>query len=266
MLAEMGHVVPCTLHRVAAAASVSHGLRRLGARQAVRQFANAKLQHRGFQRQFSTNKERPAEEATDASGQSSTQRRTWGDKIVILGITMRGAAMLPRLAPAARLLRFAGTPAMVAGTVVTIYEIGGWPLLLGIPTTAAGLFAAGQVADASFGERLRTEIVQDVRAECLNIPAGAIEALQAAPLHQYETNRVRLEVLCPGESSSGQQWKIVVYGTRENMSQPWSVTTLQVSCGVVEEHSLAQGALPPQTRSWDRDAAPMRWKSVWQKP
>lgn len=64
--------------------------------------------------------------------------RTFGEKFVVFGLALRGLALVPRLAPAAQALRFAGVGPMAIGAVVSLYELGGWRLMLAIPG-AAGL-------------------------------------------------------------------------------------------------------------------------------
>merc|ERR1719440_1107468 len=158
--------------------------------------------------------------------------RTWGDKLVLVGLSLRGAAMFPQLAGMCRLLRFAGTAPMVMGAVVTVYEVGGWTGVLAIPTAGVVFATAGTLSDKMFEERLRAEIRQDIAAGCPEAPKELLEAAKLAPMCEYETNRIRLDVKWPAEPTTQHEWQIVCYGVRDNMSRPWSVKSLRVSSGV----------------------------------
>lgn len=205
-----------------------------------------------------------ADESAEGTKKPATPARTWGDKLVLIGISLRGLSMISRLAPYSRLLRFAGTGPMAIGALVTVYEVGGWRLLLGIPSTVAMVFVAGQLADGVFEERLRTEVIADLRTGCPDIPEELFCTLQQTPVHHYETNRFRLEVQLPGVAAGAPHWKVFVSGARQHMSQPWSVTKLQASCGAADEHK-ATGIPPPQTRCWDCNTVPVQWNLIWQK-
>lgn len=268
----------CVLRSTAVAAAASSGLRLVGARHAVRQLcsdatkrqlhSNTGLQHSCRHRMFSTKQDRAGTGVANVPGATHTadkSTRTWGDKIAILGLSLRGASVIPRLCSFSRVLRFAGTGPMLVGSVVTLYELGGWRLLLSIPVTTAALLAAGKLADSRFEEKLRATVVQELDTGCPDIPRHVIQALEAVPARQYETNSTRLELVVPLKDGSGAQWRIVVLGSRKNMSQPWSITSLQASRGVSDETVHAHKMLPAQTRCWDCDAAPVHWESVYQK-
>lgn len=256
------HSCSALVRSTAVATSVSSGLRLLGARHAARQLrqkaslrqlrplARIPLSHRMISTQG-----KPAEEST----------HTWGDKLVLFGLTLRGAALVPRLFSMAPMLRFAGGIPMLAGTVVTLYDIGGWKLLLGIPATTVALLTAGKLADNRCDENFRAEIIQDLARECPAIPSSVIEALEATSARQYETNRVRLELQCPADKDASGNWRIVAFGTRDHMSQRWCITSLEASHGVMETQTHLQGLPPPQTRFWDGDAIPIRWEMMYQK-
>lgn len=264
MLAEIGHSLPSAVHRSAIVAPLASGLRALGAKRARQGLArNANLGRFVPHRMFSAQQCEVGKASASRDRQATLNTRTWGDKMVLLGLSMRGAAMLPQLVSVSRLLRFAGAGPMLLGSIVTIYEIGGWKLLLGIPATAASLTAIGKIANQLHAERFRSDIAHDLSVGCPNIPADLVELLPTAEVHEVETNRVRMEVewtTSPGRN----HWRIVAYGTRENMWQPWNVRTLQVSCGVEDACDFARG-LPPQSRDWDCNTVPLRWEVIWQK-
>lgn len=264
MLAESAHLLPCALHKGASLAPIASALR-LGSRHARRRLAPTAFHSRVIPyRSFSTQHQQASKSTTSRYRDVDPSTRTWGDKMVLLGLSMRGAAMLPQLAYASRVLRFAGTGPMLLGSVVTIYELGGWRLLLGIPATAASFVAVGKFADGVHAERFRTETLNEVSVACPDIPAHVVSLLPNAEVCEIETNRVRMEVQHPCDLGSAVQWRIVAYGTREKMWQPWQIVTLQVSCGVPDARYNAR-SLPPQTCDWDFSTAPLRWEVIWQK-
>jgi hypothetical protein len=201
-----------------------------------------------------------------ASGTQTThsQRatsRTWGDKLVVFGLTLRGASILPQLAGMSHLLRFAGTGPMLAGVVVGAYEYGGWPLILGVPSTIAVVMFAGNVMDGRSKMKLRAQIIEEVQNECRDVPEGFIEALRTASLCHYETNSMRLEFQWRDESSNCVQWKVLATGTREHAYLQWCVSSIRV-LRTAEHHADRQ--LPPQTRRWDCQSSQIQWELVWE--
>jgi len=252
MLAIMGNTAPCAVHSSSAfAAATISGFRHFGTRHTAQRFL-----HRATPRRFATNSK--ARFAKVEQGQARVTARTWGDKLVLLGFTLRGAALLPQLISVSRYLRFAGVGPMLVGSVFTVYEIGGWRLLLAIPVTLSGLSCASMISDAHFEERVKVEVLQDLRKDCADIPEEVLSALQAASVKQYETNRMRLDVQILNEYASSGQFRVVVMGSRENMSQPWSISSIEVLRGV-KEGSGSQP--PPQCRYWDSE--PLRWELMW---
>lgn len=268
----------CLVRSTVVAAAASSQLRLAVARHAARQLysnvatrhlhSNTGLQHLRHHRMFSTKQDRAGTGVANACGATHTAEestKTFGDKLVILGLSLRGASLIPRLCSFSRVLRFAGTVPMLVGTLVTIYELGGWRLVLSIPVTTAALLGAGKLSDNHFEERLRATVVQELDIGCPDIPRSVIQALEVAPARQYETNSIRLDLLIPLEDGSGAQWRIAACASRKNMSQPWTLTSLQASRGTIDETARAHKFLPPQTRNWDCNAAPVSWQTVYQK-
>merc|ERR1712217_440898 len=121
---------------------------------------------------------------------------------------------------------------MLLGLVVTMYELGGWRLLLGIPATAASLAMISRFADGLYAEKFRDDLIHDLSVGCPQVPADVVELLRIAEVCEIETNRVRLEVQTSTRPGSVTKWRVVACGTRENISQPWNVRALQVLCSV----------------------------------
>jgi len=196
--------------------------------------------------------------------QDSEPSSAWGGVIVIFGAAIRGAATLPRFAAMAGPLRFAGAPMMLLGSVVSVYELGGWRLLLGIPATAVAAFAGGTVLDARRERTLKEDAVQEVRAGCADVPSDALDALREAPAREYETNRIALDVDWPAAARAGstEQWRLHVSASRQNIFKPWSITSLRASHADMSNLKRlgAAGGPPPQTRHWDPEATPIRWE------
>lgn len=187
--------------------------------------------------------------------------RTWGDKFVVVGLVLRGAAMLPRFAGSAQLLRFAGVGPMMLGTVVTAYELGGWKLVLGVPAACLAYAGTSIVADTVLESRLKEEVIRDLQQSCPDVPEEAFEALRQVRACQYETNHVKLQVEWP---ASGPQWRIEVLAERQTSfsPQPWSVTKLKMLSARAGMHN---GELPPQTRNWDFRVQPVQWDLLWNR-
>lgn len=80
---------------------------------------------------------------------------------MVFGLALRGMALMPRFAPAARLLRFAGVGPMAVGAAVSLYELGGWRLVLAVPGSVGLAMSASALTEKKLEERenfkLKTE-------------------------------------------------------------------------------------------------------------
>lgn len=161
------------------------------------------------------------------------------------------------------MLRFAGAGPMLLGAIVSVYELGGWPLLLGLPATIAAFASASNIVEGVWEDQFRDEVIHDLREGCPDIPEGAITALSATRARQYETNRLRLEVQWTADTTGAATWRIEVRGSRPNLSKPWLVTELRALTARVTERS--PDTPPPQTRFWDSQAPQLQWETVWQR-
>lgn len=79
-------------------------------------------------------------------------RQTFGEKLVVFGLALRGAALLPRFAGSAQLLRFAGVGPMAVGAAVSLYELGGWRLVLAVPTSVGVAVSASMLTEQKLEE------------------------------------------------------------------------------------------------------------------
>merc|ERR1711924_516504 len=105
----------------------------------------------------------------------------------------------------------------------------------------------------------RSDVINELIAAHPDIPADVLELLQAAPVQEFETNRIRMEIQCPNDPSKTIRWRITAYGKRDHTCQSWSVKKLQLSKGVEDSHDFSCG-LPAQTCDWDCNAVPVRWE------
>merc|ERR1711879_940341 len=142
---------------------------------------------------------------------------------------------------------------MLVGAVVSIYELGGWRLLVSIPVLLAGTSGANYLVDASYEDRLKNEVVHDLKEGCPEMPLDMMDAVQSAHCHQYETNCIRLRAEC---HVSNQQevpaWRLECLATRSSSFRPWSISALRVSRANGNHRGPAGGACPPpQTRYWN---------------
>eukprot|EP00930_Biecheleria_cincta_P059122 TRINITY_DN44881_c0_g1_i1.p1 TRINITY_DN44881_c0_g1~~TRINITY_DN44881_c0_g1_i1.p1 ORF type:complete len:253 (+),score=39.15 TRINITY_DN44881_c0_g1_i1:66-824(+) len=186
---------------------------------------------------------------------------TWGEKLLAVGMLLRGAAFLPRLASAAPMLRFAGVGPMALGAVVSVYEIGGWRLVLAIPGSVAVAAGASTFTESRLEEKLKQEIITELHCNCDGLPHDASEALHGACLRQYETNFAKLIVELPAQAVG--KWRIEVSCQRQCFPSAWSVVTLRVLRSAVIEG--LHETLPPQTRNWRTDAPPTKWELFWER-
>jgi len=85
---------------------------------------------------------------------SPHSRQTFGEKLVVFGLALRGMALLPRFAPAAQVLRFAGVGPMAVGAAVSLYELGGWRLLLAVPGSVGLAVSASVLTEKKLEENL----------------------------------------------------------------------------------------------------------------
>eukprot|EP00928_Gymnodinium_smaydae_P028760 TRINITY_DN2184_c1_g1_i8.p1 TRINITY_DN2184_c1_g1~~TRINITY_DN2184_c1_g1_i8.p1 ORF type:complete len:346 (-),score=47.07 TRINITY_DN2184_c1_g1_i8:634-1584(-) len=207
----------------------------------------------------------------DGKGDSARQERTSnrGEAISWLGLSGFGLSLILRNPVAARALRIAGPAGMLAGMVLSIYEVGGWRLLISIPVFLVGLSGAGNLLNAWHESRLKQDIVNDLKVGCPELTSDVLDALQLEHGHEYETNRLRLAVECRQEASEGiaTAWRVECKASRTSGLHPWSVVDLQASRGTAIRDEASDGQPPPQTRFWDSSGQGVRftWQVVWQK-
>lgn len=204
---------------------------------------------------------RAFQSAAETTGKAT--ERTYGDKLAALGLSLRAAALLPRLAPLSQALRFAGAGPMIAGTLVTLYEIGGWRLLLAIPTTTAACLSLEGYVDAQRESDFKADVSGILTETCPSFPKHFFEDLQSASARQYETNHICLEVSAVGEAGD-QKWHAIAYGQREHACQKWVITSVSASRGKVDMKEISRGLPPAQTRTWGCSTAPFCWEIVYQ--
>mmetsp|Transcript_56470 Transcript_56470/g.132452 ORF Transcript_56470/g.132452 Transcript_56470/m.132452 type:complete len:303 (-) Transcript_56470:34-942(-) len=202
--------------------------------------------------------------AREQEQKGTEQVETWGDKLFIFGALLRVAAMLPRFAGGAQALRFAGTGPMLVGAVITVYEIGGWKLVVSIPVVIVAGFAVGNASDEQKAEDFKKNIMQELRTGCPELPEEVYPAIHAASSRQYETNKMILEVVWPQGTDSHPQWRCDALAKRSSFLGTWATTSLKVSHAV--ESAKDTSTPPPQTRSWDAHAPQMTWQLHWSLP
>lgn len=71
---------------------------------------------------------------------------------MVFGLALRGAALLPRFAGSAQLLRFAGVGPLAVGAAVSLYELGGWRLVLAVPTSVGVAVSASMLTEQKLEE------------------------------------------------------------------------------------------------------------------
>lgn len=197
--------------------------------------------------------------------------RTWGDKLMLAGASSMIASTVVRTASYAQFLRFAGPGPMLVGAVLSVYELGGWRLLLALPATAGAVAGVGRFAGSMREASLKDEATQELREQCPELPCEALDAIRATPAREYETNRLRLEVEWAAGASTGPdevaalafpKWQVMVEAVRDSPLAPWRLTALRASRALRARPSFEQGQLPPQTRFW---GSALEWQIVWQR-
>merc|ERR1719215_674220 len=140
---------------------------------------------------------------------------------------------------------------MFLGAIVSAYEFGGWYLILGVPVAGLAVNGASMCAENVYNESFRSDIICCLRQDCPGMPSEAVDGIHTAKVHQFETNRARLEYVWPA-STKGRtpQWRIQAQGTRQSPFHSWTITSLQVSRAAVDQNV----GLPPQTRLWDSES------------
>jgi len=207
-----------------------------------------------------------AEESAKSEAADGTT--TWGDKFMLFGLVLRGAAALPRFAGAAGVLRFAGAGPMLLGAVISVYELGGWRLVVSIPILGVAAVSADAYFEGIRQDRVREELVHDVQESCPDMAAGALEALRSARVRQFENNRFRLEAQWIAATSGGRCWRIEASGVRPNRTSAWTVAELRVLVAMPTSSSETGGRLEelaPQTRFWDAHGPQLQWETTWQR-
>lgn len=154
---------------------------------------------------------------------------------------------------------------MALGTVVTAYEVGGWRLLLGAPAAAGAAITASSYMEALRESQFCAAVANDLRHRCQEVPEDFIEAILGAAACQYETNKVCLDVRRQlNESGKQKEWRVEAFGSRKQLAEPWSITSVRVSLATNGNRPRAH-ALAPQTRQWDGHL-PTVWSVVYQCP
>lgn len=200
------------------------------------------------------------EEKQAPEPETSQDSLSWGQRFIMLGAALRGAAFAPRLAAVAPALRFAGPGAVAVGAVVSAYEIGGWRLIAAVPSTIGLGWWASNFNESRFEENFKKGVVAQLSSEQPDLPEDLVAAVQSSALRNYETNRCRLDA---ETRSDGEGWRIEIMADRSSFMSSWKATSIKVMKG--RATWTAPGAvLHPQTRSWDPTAPPMRWTLLWQ--
>eukprot|EP00931_Biecheleriopsis_adriatica_P102915 TRINITY_DN77818_c0_g1_i1.p1 TRINITY_DN77818_c0_g1~~TRINITY_DN77818_c0_g1_i1.p1 ORF type:complete len:270 (-),score=36.43 TRINITY_DN77818_c0_g1_i1:60-869(-) len=265
MLTKLRHCAPIT--HVAFQAGIVVSGRKLLARKAA---TRSGLQ---CPRHFSSgSSSQPDKGADDRSNHRSQERQyeepveTWGAKFLLVGALLRGAAMLPRFTAAAPMLRFAGAGPLAAGAMISVYEIGGWRLVLAIPGTVALGTGASLLMECKLEDKFKDEVLRCLKASNLDIPDHVVESLREVPVCQYETNLVKFvaEVL-EDASCPSKRWRIEALGHRSAFPARWSLTSLNVATSKPDIASTSFD-LPPQTRNWDAQVQRPQWVHTWQMP
>jgi len=207
-------------------------------------------------------KEQKPPESSGSSGR--------GEAIGLLGLSGLGLSMILRNPAAARALRIAGPGGMILGAIISIYEIGGWRLLLAIPVTLVSYKGAVHFSDQRLEGELKQDVVSAVSSACPQAPEELFAVLHAERGREYETNKFSLEVES-ARKADGPMWRLELCALRPSRFQAWSLSSLKVLRGEAAQPSLPSGASgsedppppPPQTRYWSRPS--VDWQLVWQQ-
>merc|ERR1712174_33414 len=114
---------------------------------------------------------------------------------------------------------------MVFGLLVSIYEVGGWRLILSIPVMFGGGVTLCSVYDTSAEKELKKQVILELCQACPDLPqAEAMEALQAVRGHEYESNCMRFDVQWAGSVVGSPQRRIEIFATRPSKLTSWTVT------------------------------------------
>lgn len=212
----------------------------------------------------------PGENDAASEEKQQESRVHKGEAMTFIGIGAFAASMFLRNPAAARILRFAGPGGMLIGAMLSIYELGGWRLLLGLPVAGIGIQVATGVASNRSIETLKSDAIASVSEACPDVPADALEALRKESGTEYETNRLRMEVVWHSDQSLGQSvtdapsWRFEITAERESRFRPWRILVIRTSRSIIEVES-ADAKPSAQTRSWSASDPPSRrWSIVWQ--
>lgn len=129
----------------------------------------------------------------------------------------------------------------------------------------AGSVCQGR-AQEDFKACFRKEALQEAARGCSQWPAEAVVATSAAPIREFETNRIHWEAEFVPTSAGAVSWRLRAQARRPWFWRPWEVTFVEVSCQ--EPPSLAAAvaaAPPPQVRHWSSEGRPSGWRVAWQR-
>lgn len=186
--------------------------------------------------------------------------QTFGEKLVVFGLGLRGLALLPRFAGSAQLLRFAGVGPMAVGAAVSLYELGGWRLVLAVPTSVGVAVSASMLTEQKLEEQLKEELLQRL-SESSAVPEKLLLEVRSAKLLNFETNRCKLDV--QARTPDGISWHLEVRAERKSFPLQWQMTQLYVRSASA---ATGQTSLPPQTRHWDPQQEVLKWSTVLSEP
>mmetsp|Transcript_1954 Transcript_1954/g.2614 ORF Transcript_1954/g.2614 Transcript_1954/m.2614 type:complete len:299 (-) Transcript_1954:276-1172(-) len=204
-----------------------------------------------------------AEEAEASKETPSSGSSGRGEAATLLGMTGFGLSMVLRNPAAARALRVAGPAGMALGVFLTVYDLGGWKLVIAVPVSILAFSCAGYFFDSKEEENIKSALVNEIRTNCVELPSDVAEALPEAQGIEYESNKWRLEKDFEGKTVRDPHWRVRAKATRGSRFSPWVLSSIEVSRGTRVEVKEGESALPPQTRNWDCTKGQLKWEVIW---
>merc|ERR1719476_846292 len=123
---------------------------------------------------------------------------------------------------------------MAFGAILSLYDLGGWRLLVALPITFAGFCGASYYSDGQNEALLKGQVEELLLAECPQLPREFTQELQGARGIEFENNKLRLNAtweVQPSVPSEPSHWRIECLATRTSKFGCWSISSLQVSTG-----------------------------------
>jgi len=139
------------------------------------------------------------------------------------------------------------------------------PAWLPAALLGAGLGAQGCAQD-HLKARFRDAAVREAVDAGTLMPPQVSDVASTAPVREFETNRIHLEVEYASREAGTASWRFRAQAKRQWFWRPWDISFVEVACKEsVSLPGVVTTAPPPQVRHWSSEGQSSRWRTVWHR-